>query len=202
MLYNLLASIRIAAVLLSPVFPDTSEKIFAIIGAGKTDWDSALDFEAEETWRVSKAEPLFARIDREAKLEEIRAYYDSIREKPVVYADREPEISIEDFMRIDLRAAKILSCEKVEKSDKLLRFKLDLGYAEKQVLSGIAKFYKPEDLVGKTCMVVANLKPAKLRGEMSEGMLLSADVAHKEDEPEEIRLVLVDGDVTPGSRFR
>ncbi|MBO4406742.1 MAG: methionine--tRNA ligase [Clostridia bacterium] len=201
-LYNLLSAVRIASVLLTPVFPETAGKIFATLGTDVTDWDSASDFDAVKTWRVEPAAPLFARIDREARLEEIRAYYDSLKEKPIRYADPEPEISIEDFMRIDLRAAKILSCEKVEKSDKLLRFKLDLGYAEKQVLSGIAKYYKPEELVGKTCMVVANLKPAKLRGEMSEGMLLSADVAHKEDEPEEIRLVLVDGDVTPGSRFR
>ncbi len=201
-LYNLLSAVRIAALLLIPVFPETSAKIFAAVGTGVTDWDSAADFDAVKTWRVNPGAPLFARIDREAKLAEIREYYDSLKEKPILYDDPEPEITIEDFMKIDLRAAKILACEKVEKSDKLLKFRLDLGYAEKQVLSGIAKYYKPEDLVGKTCMLVANLKPAKLRGEMSEGMLLSADVAHKEDEPEEIRLILVDGDITPGSRFR
>ena len=201
-LYNLLSAVRIAALLLIPVFPETSAKIFAAVGTDVTDWDSAADFDAVKTWRVNPGAPLFTRIDREAKLAEIREYYDSLKEKPILYDDPEPEITIEDFMKIDLRAAKILACEKVEKSDKLLKFRLDLGYAEKQVLSGIAKYYKPEDLVGKTCMLVANLKPAKLRGEMSEGMLLSADVAHKEDEPEEIRLILVDGDITPGSRFR
>ena len=201
-LYNLLSAVRIAAVLLTPVFPETADKIFAALGTSVKDWDSASDFDAVKTWQVAPAAPLFARIDREAKLAEIRAYYESSKEKPVLYADPEDEISIEDFMKVDLRAAKILACEKVEKSDKLLRFKLDLGYTEKQVLSGIAKYYKPEDLVGKTCMVVANLKPAKLRGEMSEGMLVSADVAHKEDEPEVIRLIVVDGDITPGSRFR
>lgn len=202
-LYNLLETVRIASVLLTPVFPETTAKIFASIGSEKKDWESVQSFDEAASWQVGKAEPLFARIDKEAKLAEVNAFYESKKEKPMVYADQEPEITIDDFMKVDLRAAKILECEKVKKSDKLLRFKLDLGYTERQVLSGIAKYYpNPEELVGKTCMVVANLKPVKLRGELSEGMLISADMAKKEGEDELVKLIIVDGDVVPGSRFR
>jgi len=201
-LYNLCESIRIAAVLLTPVFPETANKIITMLGSCKNTWESAEVFDEGADYQVGKAEPLFQRIDKEAKLSEVNAFYDAKKEKTILYADQEAEISIEDFMKVDLRAAKVLSCEKVAKSDKLLKLQLDLGYTKRQVLSGIAKWYKPEDLIGKTVMVVANLKPAKLRGELSEGMVVAADVAHKEGEDELVKLIVVDGDCTPGSRFR
>ena len=201
-LYNLCESVRTAAIMLKPVFPETCDRVFAMLGTTNTDWESIAVFNEDASYTVGKSEPLFARIDKEAKLAEVNAFYEAKKVKPVVYADVEPEITIEDFMKVDLRAAKVLECEKVAKSDKLLRFTLDLGYTQKQVLSGIAKYYKPEDLIGKTVMVVANLKPAKLRGQLSEGMIISADVARKEGEEEIVKLLVIDGDVVPGSRFR
>ncbi len=112
-------------------------------------------------------------------------------------------VDFETFSKSDFRAVKVKACEAVPKSKKLLKFTLDDGTGtDRIILSGIHAFYEPEELVGKTCMVVANLKPVKLRGELSEGMLISADMAKKEGEEELVKLIIADGDVVPGSRFR
>ena len=203
-LYNLLEAIRIASTLLSPFMPSTMPKIFEQIGAK----DSDISYENAAKWgvlpacvTVKKGEVLFPRIDAEKEIDELNAIISA--NKP---AEKEPEceveplaeeITIDDFAKVELRVAKVISCEKVPKSDKLLCFQLDDGMGGRQVVSGIAKWYKPEDLVGKKVIVVANLKPAKLRGVESNGMICSADMPDGSAE-----VIFPDDDVPVGSKIR
>ncbi|HYF81471.1 MAG TPA: methionine--tRNA ligase [Clostridia bacterium] len=185
-LYNLLESIRIASVLLYPFIPDTALEIQRQINAQKTDWASLKAFGGTIVGTaVNEAKPLFARIDEEKKLAEISAIKEAEEqkaetveeEKKAVSAEVPQEdkyITIDDFAKIDLRVAKVLECEKVEGSDKLLKLQLEVGGEKRQVVSGIAKYYAPEALVGKYVVLVANLKPVKLRGVESNGMILAA----------------------------
>ncbi len=177
-LYNLLESIRFIAVLLSPFMPSTSEKIFAQLNTDIKEYESLSAFGALiDGVKVGEAEALFKRIDAEKMLAEIAA-----KNEPEAEAKKEeetediPEISIDDFFKSDLRVAKILECEKIKKSNKLLKLQLDDGSGKpKQIVSGIAKWYEPEDLIGKKAIIVTNLKPVKLCGELSQGMLLSGE---------------------------
>ncbi len=203
-LYNLLEAIRIASTLLSPFMPSTMPKIFEQIGAK----DSDISYENAAKWgvlpacvAVKKGEVLFPRIDAEKEIDELNAIISA--NKP---AEKEPEceveplaeeITIDDFAKVELRVAKVISCEKVPKSDKLLCFQLDDGMGGRQVVSGIAKWYKPEDLVGKKVIVVANLKPAKLRGVESNGMICSADMPDGS-----AKVIFPDDDVPVGSKIR
>ena len=203
-LYNLLEAIRIASTLLSPFMPSTMPKIFEQIGAK----DSDISYENAAKWgvlpacvTVKKGEVLFPRIDAEKEIDELNAIISA--NKP---AEKEPEceveplaeeITIDDFAKVELRVAKVISCEKVPKSDKLLCFQLDDGMGGRQVVSGIAKWYKPEDLVGKKVIVVANLKPAKLRGVESNGMICSADMPDGS-----AKVIFPDDDVPVGSKIR
>lgn len=185
-LYNLLESIRIASVLLYPFIPDTALEIQKQINAQKTDWASLKTFDGTLVGTaVNEARPLFARIDEEKKLAEISAIKEAEEQKaepvkeekkeaPAGVAEEDKYITIDDFAKIDLRVAKVLECEKVEGSDKLLKLQLEVGSEKRQVVSGIAKYYKPEDLIGKSVVLVANLKPVKLRGVESNGMILAA----------------------------
>ncbi len=185
-LYNLLESIRIASVLLYPFIPDTALEIQKQINAQKTDWASVKAFDGTIVGTaVNEAKPLFARIDEEKKLAEISAIKEAEAQtaEPVKEEKKEavPEvpqedkyITIDDFAKIDLRVAKVLECEKVEGSDKLLKLQLEVGSEKRQVVSGIAKHYAPADLIGKYVVLVANLKPVKLRGVESNGMILAA----------------------------
>ena len=182
-LYNLLESIRIASVLLMPFIPDTAAEIQRQINATKTDWNSIKAFDGIIVGsKVNEAKPMFARIDEAKKLAEINAALglNAPIEQPKIEEKKEevPEddglISIDDFAKIKLKVAKVLECEKVEKSDKLLKLLLLVGEEKRQVVSGIAKTYKPEDLIGKHVILVANLKPVKLRGIESNGMILAA----------------------------
>ncbi len=178
-LYNLLECIRISAVLLKPFMPETSDKILEQLNT-KID---TLEFgglkAGEET---SDAVPLFNRLDEQKKLEEISsALALKYAEEPEeIFEPYKPEIEFEDFEKLDLRVAKVLSCEEVPKANKLLKFNLKIGNEERVIVSGIKKWYKPEQLVGKNVLIIANLKPRKIMGIESKGMILSA--AYGDDE--------------------
>lgn len=191
-LYNLLETIRILGVLLYPVMPECSEKIKALLGENC----DLLEFGCAEGYSVGEAKPLFARIDTEKALAEIAEKTNKVKEATAENTVKLDQISIDDFMKIELRAAKVIDCEPIPKAKKLLKLTLDDGSGTpRTVASGIAKFYKPEDLIGKTLIVVANLKPAVLCGVESNGMILAAD------SDDEIKVVFLDG-VKQGSRIR
>lgn len=188
-MYELIEAIRFIGVLASPVMPATGEEIFKQINTDVKSFDSLSAFGGYAAGtNVGEAKPLFARIDSEKMLNELIAEMEAMKAKAAAEkaakeaeenaeaAPLAPEIDIDEFFKADLRAGKIVSCEKVEKSKKLLRIRLEDGMGGRQVLSGIAKWYAPEDLVGKTVLFVANLKPAKLAGELSEGMICAADM--------------------------
>ena len=179
-LYNLAESLRFASVLLSAFLPSTSEKINAQLNITTTSWDSLSGFDGTTPGtEVKKGEALFPRIDVAKTLEELEAMRLAQLEanKPKEEYKMQPikeEITIEDFEKIDLRVVKVLACEPIKKAKKLLKLKVDLNGEERQVVSGIAMHYKPEELVGKYVVLVANLKPVTLRGELSQGMILAA----------------------------
>ena len=198
-IYNLLESIRIAAVLLSPIIPESADKIFAQLGTDVRSFDSALTFGALAAGgRVGEPEPLFSRIDEEAFMAEIeaeRAAASAPTDPVTDDTERLPQIEIDDFGKVELRCAKVLECEKVKKSKKLLRLRVDLGFEERQVVSGIAQFYRPEDMIGRRVILVSNLAPAKLCGVDSEGMILAGG-------DDRISVVFLPDDVPLGSRIR
>ncbi len=196
-LYNLLESIRIAAILLTPMIPTTCQEIFSQIGAGKTDYESLAFGGLESGLSVGESKILFTRIDEKKLLEEIEAERQAkeAAEKKVEKPEGCAIITFDKFMDVELRTAQIIECEKVPKAKKLLKLKVDLGYETRQIVSGIAKFYEPDDLIGKKVIVVANLAPAKLCGIDSEGMLLASG-------EETIRVVFLDKDTPNGERVR
>ena len=181
-LYNLLEAIRYIAVLLSPFMPETSEKIFAQMNCDIKDYDSLENFGALKAGeKVGKAEALFARIDAEKMLAEIAEKQEAAAKAEEAAKPKEIEglaqIEFDDFAKVELRVATVTECEPIKKAKKLLKLMVNDGTAEpRQIVSGIAPWYKPEDLIGKNVIIVANLKPAKLCGEMSNGMLLAGDV--------------------------
>lgn len=174
-LYNLLESIRIAAVLLRSFMPDTSEKILDQLNTTARSYESITTFGGLEDHSkvVEKPEILFARLDAAETLEKIHAET-AKKEETVKKPEPKAEIVYDDFAKLDIRVATVLSCEKHPKADKLLVFQLDFGYEKRQIVSGIAKFYKPEELVGKQVCAIVNLAPRMLRGVESQGMILSA----------------------------
>ena len=184
-LYNLLEGIRVCAVLLTPFMPDTVVKIFDQIGASEEarGYETAAEFGVlSANVTVHRGETLFPRIDAQKELAELEAEEKAAKtpaaeekkgEKEEIVL--EPEIGIEDFGKVELRVAKILSCEKVPKAKKLYKIQLDDGMGGRQIVSGIAQYYTPEELIGKKIIVVANLKPAKLCGVESNGMLLAGN---------------------------
>ncbi len=202
-LYNLAESLRFASVLLSAFLPSTSEKINAQLNITTTSWDSLAGFDGTTPGtEVKKGEALFPRIDVAKTLEELEAMRLAQLEanKPKEEYKMQPikeEITIEDFEKIDLRVVKVLECEPVKKAKKLLKLKVDLNGEERQVISGIAMHYKPEELVGKYVVLVANLKPVTLRGELSQGMILAAAT----DDDSVLKLVNP-GDLQTGSIVR
>lgn len=179
-LYNLAESLRFASVLLSAFLPSTTEKINAQLNITTTTWESLEGFDGTTPGtEVKKGEALFPRIDVAKTLEELETMRLAQIEanKPKEEYKMQPikeEITIEDFEKIDLRVVKVLACEPIKKAKKLLKLKVDLNGEERQVVSGIAMHYKPEELVGKYVVLVANLKPVTLRGELSQGMILAA----------------------------
>ena len=171
-LYNLLEAIRISSILLEPAMPTTSLKVYTALNTAKTALSDAT-FGAHDSYKVSNCEMLFKRLDVNEIMAQVEEKEKKLEAKvEEVKAESKPEISIEDFEKIDLCVGKILEAKKHPKADKLLVFKIDLGNEVRQIVSGIAKFYNPDGLVGKKVIVVKNLKAIKLRGEESHGMLL------------------------------
>lgn len=207
-LYNLLEAIRWGAVMLTPFIPATAEDILAQLGTDKTSYDTVGTAELfcgmDSGKQVGASRVLFARIDEAKLLAELEAEAAAKRAAAEAEskAEQKPErtegcaqIGIEDFMGVELRSAQVLSCERVPKAKKLLKLQLDLGYEKRQVVSGIAKFYAPEELIGKKLIVVANLKPATLCGIESQGMILASG-------EEQVRVVFLADDTPLGERIR
>jgi len=187
-LYNTLEALLKVSLMTLPIMPDTSREVFKRIGFHESENKEHL-----EKWGVLKSsssvshgKPLFEKIDLEKFEKVVRT----------VSVEKETNmITIEDFSKVDLRVAKILVAERIPKSKKLVRLEIDLGdLGKRQIVAGIAEFYKPEDLIGKLIVVVANLKPAKLMGYESQGMLLAAQYG------DDLKLITIDGDITPGAK--
>lgn len=206
-LYNLLEAIRYLAILLSPFTPETTDAIFAQTSMNAKDYDSLAEFGALEPGiTVGKAEPLFARIDKDEMYEKIEARQkanaaaetannEKVKEELAGVA-KLAEISIDDFAKVELRVAEIKACEPIKRAKKLLKLTLDDGEGERTVASGIAPWYKPEDLTGHKVIIVSNLKPAKLCGVESQGMILAADNAE-----DDVKVIFVD-DLNTGAKIR
>ncbi len=189
-LYNLLECIRLLSIMLYPIMPQSSDSIKAQLCCNNND----LCFGAVKEYSVGAATPLFARIDSEKVLAEIAEEQEKAAEKAENVVTSE-QIGIEDFAKVELTAAKIVACEAVPKAKKLLKLTIFDGNKNRTVASGIAKFYTPDELVGKTVILVSNLKPATLCGIQSEGMILAADC------DEDIKVIFLD-DIPAGSKIR
>ena len=206
-MYNLLETIRICAVLLTPFIPDSAEKIFDQIGA----CPCCRTWEKANVWgslrpdvTVHKGEALFPRIDAEKALAELNAIQEAQRKAALPALELEPytqeQVDFDTFCRSDFRAVKIKACEPVKKSDKLLKFTLDDGSGtDRTILSGIHHYYEPEQLIGKTAVAILNLPPRKMMGIPSCGMLISA--VHKEKGEEKLHLLLLDDAIPAGAKL-
>ena len=196
-MYNLLEAIRFAAVELKPYLPDTADKIFAQLGIENKGVESLDSFDGMQAGQpVGEASILFERIDIPKKLAEIEEEKKAAEAEQKPAVEFLPDIPFDDFCKVDMTVCKVLACENVKKSSKLLKFQLDDGSGTpRQILSGIAKYYKPEELVGKTVVAVTNLPPRKMMGQESCGMLLSAERGDK------LNLVMLDDKVPAGSRL-
>ena len=206
-MYNLLETVRICAVLLTPFIPDSAEKIFDQIGA----CPCCRTWEKANVWgslrpdvTVHKGEALFPRIDAEKALAELNAIQEAQRKAALPALELEPytqeQVDFDTFCRSDFRAVKIKNCEAVKKSDKLLKFTLDDGSGtDRTILSGIHHYYEPEQLIGKTAVAILNLPPRKMMGIPSCGMLISA--VHKEKGEEKLHLLLLDDAIPAGAKL-
>ena len=200
-LYNLLETVRICAGLLQPFMPDTAAEIGKRLGGADLSWDSLNAFGTLPREAVTVAGPaLFPRIDMEKELAELEA----LNKPAVPPLEIEPytaeNVDFDTFCKNELRAVKVKACTNVKKSDKLLQFTLDDGTGtDRQILSGIAKYYKPEELVGKTLVAITNLPPRKMMGRESSGMLLSA--VHKENGEEKLNLVMLSDAIPAGAKL-
>jgi methionyl-tRNA synthetase len=203
-LYNLLETIRRGAILLMPFIPETAEEILSELGCTYEGYAVLADrgFDGVKVGdAVADSKVLFARIDEAKKMAEFNAEIEAAKKAAEAEAKQKekPEgcalIGIEDFMNVELRTAQVVACEKVPKAKKLLKLQLDLGYEKRQVVSGIAKFYEPEQMIGKKLIVVANLKPATLCGIESQGMILASG-------EEQVRVVFLAEDTPLGERVR
>ena len=189
-LYNLLEGIRIGTILLEPFMPETARKVFEQINTKKTDYDSVGSFGNYECNRVcEKPEVLFARLDPEKTMAEVHEYLGSNEVK----VEHKKEIEFADFEKVEMVVGKVVECKKHPDADKILVFNVDFGYEQRQILSGVANYYKPEDLIGKKVIAVMNLKPRKIRGLESNGMLLSA--VKETDGKEKLELLTSDMEV-------
>ena len=206
-LYNLLEATRICGILLTPFMPESMEKLFAQIGVGAEarTWESAdLWGELPETAAVVKGENLFPRLDLDKALADLEAAEAAAKKAEQPDVEVEPQLTetvdFDTFCKSDFRVVKVKACEAVKKSDKLLRFTLDDGTGtDRQILSGVHKFYEPEDLVGKTLAAIVNLPPRKMMGFESNGMLLSA--VHTEKGEEKLNLIMLDDKIPAGSKL-
>ena len=207
-LYNLLDAVRIISTLLSPFMPSTMPKVWEQIGASADDvkYEKLSEFGVlPVNVTVHKGEILFPRIDVEKEIEALNSIIKenmekaqaNLSEKSSEKIELAPEIAIDDFAKVEIRVAKVLSCEKVKKSKKLLCLQLDDGMDGRQVVSGIAQYYKPEDLIGRKVQLIANLKPAKLCGIESNGMICAADLADGG-----CQVIFVDDSIPVGAKIR
>ena len=200
-LYNLLETVRVCAGLLTPFMPDTAEEIAKRLGGAPMDWDSL------GVWGKLSADvatvagaALFPRIDMEKELAALEELSKPATPPLEIEPYTDETVDFDTFCRSDFRAVKVKACTNVKKSDKLLCFTLDDGSGtDRQILSGIAKFYKPEDLVGKTLLAITNLPPRKMMGRESCGMLLSA--IHTENGEEKLNLVMLDDAIPAGAKL-
>ena len=196
-LYNLIEAIRIIGVMITPIMPETAGKIFKQINSEEKSLESINEFGGYVSGnKVDVAKPLFERIDEAKKLEEI----ENMKKKEVESVEEDKEktnlISIEDLEKVELKVGKVLEANRVEGANKLYCLSVDLGKEKRTIVSGLVPYYKEEELIGKYVIVVTNLKPAKLRGIESNGMLLAAG------EGDIVKLITVDGDVELGSAVR
>ena len=202
-MYTLLEGIRIISILIEPFMPRTPEKIWTQIGlSGKSDLTA---WEQASVWglypvatAVEKGEALFPRIDMKTEMEALEKLEAEMKKAAAPATEsEEPDnlITIEDFAKVQMKVAQVLAAEKVEGADKLLKLQLDIGGETRQVVSGIAKQYAPEDMIGKKVVLITNLKPAKLRGIESQGMILAATKGKK------LTLVTIDGDIPAGAEI-
>ena len=199
-LYNLLESLRVIALLVSPFIPVSAADMWKQLGLA--DFDKALLSDGQ-TWggypagtKVCKGNALFPRYDLKEEIAEDEAAKKAAQACPAAQEPTKPEISIDDFGAVDLRVGKVVACDKIPKAKKLLKLQIDLGTETRQVVSGISQYYEPQDLVGKSVVVVTNLKPVKLCGVESKGMILAAS-----DGNGNLQVVFADG-MAPGSRVR
>ena len=200
-LYNLLETVRICAGLLQPFMPDTAAEIGKRLGGADLSWDSLNAFGALPREAATLAGPaLFPRIDMEKELAELEALNKPALPPLEIEPYTEENVDFDTFCKNELRAVKVKACTNVKKSDKLLQFTLDDGTGtDRQILSGIAKYYKPEELVGKTLVAITNLPPRKMMGRESSGMLLSA--VHKENGEEKLNLVMLSDAIPAGAKL-
>ncbi len=205
-LYYLLETTRICGILLTPFMPESMDKLFQQIGAPADcqTWESAAQWGALPADHISKGDNLFPRIDMEKALAELEEISAKAAEPAGPLVEVEPQletpVDFDTFCACDMRAVKVKACEKVKKSKKLLKFTLDDGTGtDRTILSGIAMYYTPEELVGKTLVAIVNLPPRPMMGETSCGMLLSA--VHKEDGQEKLHLIMVDNSIPAGARL-
>ena len=198
-MYNLVEALRVSLICLTPFMPESCDKALEQIGAQSCrSWDDAVYGALGGEIRVHKGETLFPRLDMDktmAELEEISRASKAPAAKPVL-----PDVTIDEFARCDMRVCKVLACEAVKKSEKLLKFTLDDGSGKpRQILSGIHKFYEPEQLVGKTVVAILNLPARKMMGQESNGMLLSA--VKEVNGKEELHLLMLDDSVPAGAQL-
>jgi len=206
-LYNLLETARICAILLIPFMPESMAKLFVQIGADEAaqSWDSAAVWGSlSESAAITKGENLFPRIDMDKALAELEEAAEAARKAALPPLEIEPfaaeNVDFDTFCKSDFRAVKVKDCTNVKKSDKLLKFTLDDGSGtDRQILSGIAKWYKPEELIGKTLVAIINLPPRKMMGQESCGMIISA--VHKEKGEEKLHLIMVDDSIPAGAKL-
>ncbi len=206
-MYNLLETLRICTCLLTPFMPESCERAFAQIGADESVrcWESAAHWGSlPENVSVTKGDTLFPRIDMTKELAELEKLEEEARKAALPPIELEPQLAenvdFDTFCKSDFRVVKVKSCEAVKKSDRLLKFTLDDGTGvDRQILSGIHKWYKPEDLVGKTLVAIVNLPPRKMMGLESNGMLISA--VHKEKGEEVVQLIMVDDAMPAGAKL-
>ncbi len=206
-MYNLLETLRVSAILLTPFIPTSAAEVLRQIGADAacSTWDSAAQWGAlSKTVTVQRGENLFPRIDADKALEELEAAAEAAKKAALPDLEIEPQleekVDFDTFCKSDFRAVKVKDCQPVKKSEKLLRFILDDGTGtDRQILSGIAKWYKPEDLVGKTLMAIVNLPPRKMMGQESCGMLISA--VHTEKGEEALNLLILDDKIPAGAKM-
>jgi methionyl-tRNA synthetase len=189
-----LQAIYTLAEVFSPVIPFTSERIFKFLNAGKTDWYSCGSENLKDGHKLNQQEILFTKLEDKEIDEQVAKF---CKPDEVTQPEAVAEITKDEFSNVHLRVAKILQAERVKKSDKLVKLQIDLGTEKKQILAGIAQSYEPEELIGKRIIVVANLKPAKLFGLESQGMLLAA-----EDENGKSQLLEVKDNVLLGTRIK